>query len=126
MAFPIANRPFDLLTSAVRTDHADTGAPLRKSNRHYRGLRLTVDLTDIDGTSITFTIQGYDPLSGKTYTLLASAAQTGAATVSMLIYPGCVAVANLTANTVLPEQWQVTASGTITDATYSIRAELLP
>jgi hypothetical protein len=125
MAVTVKNR-YNLLSSEARTDHDDTGSVLRKYNAHFKGLRLTVEVSAFTGTSITFTIQGYDPLSDSVYTLLASAAITGTGTTTYLIYPGCVAVANAVANNVLPEAWQVTATGTITSATYSVRAELIP
>jgi hypothetical protein len=118
---------FNLLPSAARTDHTATGSALRKVNSSYAGLRLTIDITAFTGTSITFTIQGVDPVGATdTYTLLASAALAATGVTSLLIYPGCVAAANLVANIVLPELWQVTATGTITSVTYSLRAELIP
>lgn len=118
---------FNLLGSAARTDHTATGSALRKTNTTFSGLRLTIDITAFSGTSITFTIQGVDPVGATdTYTLLASAALAATGVTSLLIYPGCAAVANSVANLVLPELWQVTSSGTITSVTYSLRAELLP
>ena len=126
MAVAIMPKKFyTLLASAARTDHT-TGIPGVQYNQHYRGLRLTIDISAFSGTSITFTIYAVDPISGNTVSLLASAAQTGTGTIYLHIYPGAVAVANKVANEALPYQWKLTPSGTITSVTYSVHAELIP
>ena len=117
-------KKYTLLASAARTDHAATG--VTQYNQGYKGLRLTIDISAFSGTSITFTVKGVDPISGNSYTLLASAAKSATGTFYLLIYPGCVAVANSVANEVLPAQWNLTSSGTITSVTWSAHAELIP
>lgn len=82
-----------------------------------RGLHVTVDLTAFSGTSITVTIEGKDPLSGKYYTLLASAALAAVATTVLKVYPGLTAAANTVASDILPRVWRVKttiASATVT------------
>lgn len=114
------------LPSAART--AAITDPQQIETTGYRGLRAVVDITTYGGAgSLTLTIQGYDPVSGKWYTLLASAALAAAATTDLVVYPGCVAVANRLANTPLPRTVRVTvAVGDATSHTYSVGLQLLP
>ena len=87
-----------------------------------------IDVTAISATpSVTFTIQGKDDLSGKYYTILASAAITGTGTTVLRVYPGLTAAANLTANDVLPGTWRlITTHGDADSITYSVGASLIP
>ncbi len=118
-------RKYDLLPSAVRTDHI-TGNQVLQYNAEYRGLRLTINISAFTGTSITFTIVGVDPISGLTYTLLASAAKSAAGLFTLLVAPAATAAANVAVVDLLPEQWKLVPSGVITSVTYSVRAELIP
>lgn len=127
---PISVSPkksYILLPSAARTDHT-TGVPGTQYNGGaYRGVRITINITAFAGTSITFTLVGVDPVGGvSTYPLLASAALAAPGATPLLVYPGATAVANAIANTVLPTQWQLVPSGTITSVTYSCHVELIP
>lgn len=96
-------------------------------NAAWRGIKVVIDVTaGTSGFSITPTISGYDKTSGKTWTLLAGAAITGASTVILTVYPALTAVTNVTANDVLPESFEVSMA--VADAksvTYSIGAHLL-
>lgn len=114
-----------VFTSAARTATATSEV---FSNQGCRGLHLIIDATASAATpSVVFTIQGVSPLGGDTYTLLASAAVTGAATSVLKVYPGLTAAANLVASDVLPPLWQVTATAGDADSlTYSVVANLLP
>ena len=89
---------------------------------------MTIDITAIVSTPlVTVTIQGKDPISGKYYTILASAALAAAATTVLRVYPGLVAVANLTVNDVMPRHWRVSVTvGDADSATYSIGASMIP
>lgn len=93
-----------------------------------RGLILIIDATALSATpSVTFTIQGVSPVGADTWTILASAAVTSAATSVLRVYPGLTAAANTVANDVLPGQWQVTATAADSDSlTYSVTAYLIP
>ena len=114
-----------LLASAARTA-LQTGSD--QTNNAYRGLVVTIDATAAaDTPSVTFTIQGKDDLSGKYYTILASAAVTGISTTVLRVYPGLTASANVTANDVLPKTWRLTVAVADADSlTYSVGATLLP
>ncbi|HKY44905.1 MAG TPA: hypothetical protein VJM50_17565 [Pyrinomonadaceae bacterium] len=84
-----------------------------------KAAHVVIDITSITGTTptATFTVQGKDPVSGKYYTLLASAALNANGTTVLKIGPGLTAAANLVANDVVPRTIRVSWSttGTITD-----------
>lgn len=110
------------LPSAARTSHptavaVDQGA--------YRGVKFYIDITAFSGTSITFTVQALDPISGNASTVLASAAKTGTGPFTLTVYPDTATVANVALADVMPRRWQITATGTITSVTYSIAYERL-
>ena len=114
-----------IYASAARTE--DPTAALYP-NPGYKGLHLIIDATaSADTPSVVFTIQGYSPLGDDYYTVLASAAVTGAATTVLRVYPGLTAAANTVANDVLPHLWRVSAVHADGDSiTYSVNAIMLP
>ncbi len=114
------------LPSAVRT--ATTVSQDFRNDNDARGIAVFLDLTAVPGTdTVTVTLQGKDPASGKYYTLLAGAAQVGVATVRMVLYPGIPAVANLAANDALPAVWRVSvAHSAASSFTYSVGVSELP
>lgn len=108
-----------ILPSAARTA---TTASAEQGNTGYRGGHIIIDVTAVSGSpSLTFTVQGYDATSGKTYTILASAAITSTGTTVLKVYPGLTAAANAAANDVLPDNWRVNVThGTSDSVTYSV------
>lgn len=114
-----------VFASAARTASADSNV---FPNPGFRGLDLIIDATaSADTPSVVFTIQGYSPLGNDYYTVLASAAVTGAATTVLRVYPGLTAAANTVANCVLPHLWRVHADAADADSlTYSVNAVMLP
>lgn len=98
------------------------------TNLGWRGAHIVIDVTAIDATpSVVFTVQGKDRVSGKYYTILASAAITGTGTTVLRIYPDLTAAANTVVNDVLPECFRVIATHADADSiTYSVGASLLP
>jgi hypothetical protein len=114
-----------VFASAARTT---TPTPFDGSaSAGVRGLHLVIDVTAVTATpSVTFTIQGGDPVSGKFYTILASAAITGTGTTVLKVYPGLTAAANSVASDVLPGRWRVIAThGDADSITYSVGAQLV-
>ena len=94
-----------------------SGQSADQINYNGRGCKVFINITVFSGTSITFTIQGKDPVSSTYYTILAGAAQTGTGTVLMSVYPSLTASANVTANDVLPRTWRLSwaiSSATVT------------
>jgi hypothetical protein len=93
-----------------------------------RGMHLVIDCTAVvSSPSVVFTIQGSDPVSGKFYTILASAAIVGTGTTVLRVYPGLTAAANLVASDVLTSRWRVIAThGNSNSITYTAAALLVP
>jgi hypothetical protein len=90
---------------------------------------FVIDITSITGSAptATFTVQGKCPLSGKYYTIIASAALNTAATTVLRVYPGLTAATNLTVSDVVPNIFRVicTAGGTVTDLDATVSANLV-
>lgn len=118
------NNNFTILPSAVRAAASNSQDQF---NLDGRGLILVLDITVVPGVdTITPTIQGKDPASGKYFTILAGAAQVGVATVILRVYPGLVVAANLAANDILPVIWRlamVHSAGS--NFTYSVGASIV-
>lgn len=79
------------------------------------GLLLVIDITNVTATgSVTFEIDGYDPVSNQTWAILTSAAQTaatGAGTPLVLrVQNNIPAVANKTAQDIVPPFVQIKAT----------------
>lgn len=115
-----------VLPLATYTSNPTPGTeyPAFFASHGYTGIRILVDLNANASTSLTFTLQGYDPVSTDLYTLLASAAKTSDAHFELLYGPGVITTANVAAPGILPAFWQVSVSGTDDDAAYVITAEL--
>jgi len=86
-----------------------------------------------NSSSLTFTVQGKDLVSGKYFNLAASAAQTAVGTTVIQICPEITAADAASAGTnttlaavsaLVPKTWRVLVSGTAGTATYTIGAEL--
>jgi len=118
------NQDLVILASAVRAASAN-GAD--RTNGNARGIIIVIDVTLVPGVdTVTFTLQGKDPASGKYYTILASAALVGAGTVVLRVYPGLTAAANLVVSDLLPRTWRViTTHSAATNFTYSVGAILV-
>lgn len=102
-----------LAAAAAGANGTDREAPTQK------GITVVVDITALTGTTptLTVTIQGKDVVSGKYYTLLASAALNATGTTVLRVYPGLTAAANLTVNDIVPIAYRVnTAVGGTTPA----------
>ncbi len=102
-----------------------TSSPHQNLGR--RGVKLVIDITAISGgATLTVTLRGRDPVSGKAYTILASAALAAVATTVLTVYPAVAVTANVSANDVLPATWDVTAAvATAGTVTATIGASLL-
>lgn len=108
-----------VLPSAARTASINSADLV---NYNARGVQVIIDATAIVATpSITVTIKGKDSLSGKYYTLLASAAITTVSTTLLTVYPGVTATANVAASQIIPRTWRVEVVAADADSiTYSI------
>lgn len=118
------NKCVSVLASAVR---AATNNSDNQINEHGRGAIIFIDMTAVPGVdTVTFTVEGYDPITQKYYTILATTALVAVATTVLKIYPGLTAAANLVANDVLPRAWRVRATHSAgTNFTYAVSATLM-
>lgn len=116
------NSNVTVFASAARTASVNSAD---QSNPAGRGLTLVIDVTAITATpSVTFTIKGLDPASGKYYLILASAAIVAVGTTVLRVYPGLVEVANVKANLPMPLVWRLEAVHADADSiTYSVGAQ---
>jgi hypothetical protein len=91
------------------------------------GLVVVIDVTAIVSTpSVTFTIQGYDPLSTKKFTLLASSAIATVSTTVLRVSPHLTAAANLIAKDIVPGAIAFTAvHGNANSITYTVSMHLV-
>lgn len=98
-----------------------------QTNRFAKGIVFTVDMTAVTATgSIVFTLQGKDALSGKWYTILASAAVVAVETTTYTAFPAAPATANASANFQLPRTWRIIATAANgVSMTYSVGGTLL-
>lgn len=93
-----------------------------QTNPHASSIAVVVDITAISGTGATLvvTLEGKDPISGKYFTILASAGLIAIGTTVLRVFPSAAAVANLTVNGILPKTYRVKA--TITGTTPLVTA----
>ena len=113
----LAKSDATLLASAART----TTQTVEITNKHS-GAHIIIDATvDPATASVTPTIDGFDPASGKWYNILTGAAVTAVGTTVLTIHPWITASANVKANDFLPEVFRVVMTVADTDSlTYSI------
>lgn len=114
-----------LLASAARTA-TPTIDTLRVAGG-AQGLIVVVDVTAAAGTpSVVFTIKGVDPVSTKTWDILASSAITGTGTTVLRVSPHLTASANAIAKDIVPAYLTVAAVHADGDSiTYSLAAQVV-
>ena len=98
-----------VLPSASRTTDQTVGVSAIAHGNHARSVAFIIDITDLEaGTpSITVSIRFIDPASGKTFNILTSAALGAVASTVLRVTPYLNAVANLTAQDMVPEVLEV-------------------
>jgi hypothetical protein len=108
---------------------ARTATPTAKTLATYRApaIVVVIDVTAIVSTpSVVFTISGKDTTSGKTWTLLASAAIVATGTTVLQIGRALPATANLSANAAVPDSIVITpVHGNANSITYSVGVHIL-
>lgn len=98
------NQDVTLLTASAATTTQQSSDQV---NVNARGVKVVLDVTAAGTGSVSLTIQGKDPASGKYYTLLAGAAVTTVSTNVYTVFPGATSAANVAANDLLPHTWRV-------------------
>jgi len=116
------NKDLEILPSAART----TEQLVENTNTKGRGIHLTIDVTlDPALASITPSIEGKDPVSGKFYTILTGTAIAATGTFILRVFPGATAAADI-ANDILPATWRFKMAVADTDSmTYSVGASVI-
>ena len=99
-----------LADGSTVTANADTspGAGDQASNG-ARGIMVFINpgAFGASESTMTVTIQGKDPQSGKYYTILQSASLTANTPVVLRVYPGLTASNNIAVSDLLPATWRV-------------------
>jgi hypothetical protein len=113
----------------VYESEARTASPTANGidSAYARGVHVVIDVTAVAATpSVTPSIEGYDTLSGKWYTLLTGSAITATGTTVLKVYPGITAVANAAASDVIPNRIRVSMTHADADSiTYTVAAHLM-
>ncbi len=112
------SRSRTLLASASRS--ATTSSDVVVTNA--RQIVVVLDVTDVTALpSVTLTIKGFDPTSGKTWNILVGAAVTTVSTNLYKVSPHLTASANAVAQDAVPPFVQVTVTANNANAgTYSV------
>lgn len=92
------------LASGARTT---TQTMADQANADKQGIDVIIDVTSAGTGSIACFIEGKDQLSGKYFTVLASANITTNVTTRLRVYPGLTAAANSRENDILPGTWRL-------------------
>ena len=96
------------------------------TNENGKGVKVWLDTTAIGTGSVTLTIQGKDPASGKYVTLLSGAAVVTNATNVYTVYPGMAVAANVSANDILPKTFRIVVTANNANAaTYTVGASVV-
>lgn len=113
-------------TVIVATGATTTQTSPDLTNENGKGVKVWLDTTAIGTGSVTLSILGKDPASGKYVTLLAGAAVTTNTTNQYTVYPGAPATANVSANDLLPKTFQVKVTANNANAaTYTVGATVI-
>lgn len=90
-------------------------------NYNHRGAIVVLQTTAIGTGSITLSIQGIEPVSNYTWTILSGVAVTTNTTVLYKVHPSLPASANSVAQDILPRSWQVLVTANNANAaTYAV------
>lgn len=100
------------LTALTLTAAAAGSSSADMENQFGSAAHVVIDITAISGVgaSLTVTVEGKDPTSGKYYTIIASAALMAVATTVLRIFPAVVVAAGVSANDFLPRTFRVSAA----------------
>lgn len=97
------------------------------TNQAARGIQVFTDLTVLGASStVTVTIQGKDPVSGKFFTLLAGTAVASVTTQMLTVYPGLTAAAGTVATQVVPRSVRISVAVAVAASTFSVGYSLIP
>ena len=93
----------DIITAFASVARVATPDAVDVDMGRAHGMVVVIDVTATSSTpSVVFNVDGFDPLSGKTWTLLDSAALTSTGTTILKVAPGLTASANAVATDMIP------------------------
>ena len=93
----------NISTAFASVNRIATPDPVDVDMINAHGMVVVVDVTAAAVTpSVVFNVDGFDPLSDKTWTLLDSAAITGTGTTILRVGPGLTAAGNAVADDLIP------------------------
>lgn len=97
------------------------------TNAMGKGIQVFTDLTVLGASStVTVTIQGKDPVSGKFFTLLAGTAISTVSSQMLTVYPGLTAAAGSVATQVVPRSIRISVAVAVAASTFSVGYSLIP
>ena len=115
---------FETIFASAARAATPTAVEIDTAGYDYLALQLSCTL-DAAAASVQVEIDYKDPLTGVYTTILAAAALASVSTQLLLVGPGIVAAANVSAQAILPDKIRITATHTDADAiTYSVTAVL--
>lgn len=87
------------------------------TNFNARGAVIVLNMSNVGTGSVTLAIQGKEPISGQYYPILTGLAVTTNSVNVYRVYPGLTAVANVTANDILPRRFRAVVTANNANAT---------
>ncbi len=115
--FPDIYRQPQAVPAIARTANI-SGSTYEFNLSQYKACTLEGDLDSITGTSVTVTLEGYNPATEDWYTLLSTAAISAAGQFALTINPDGVAATNSVLARCVPERVRVVTTGTWTAAVF--------
>lgn len=118
------NHEVQVFASAARTTASNSADIV---NYNGKAIKIVIDVTAVSGAaSLIFTLKGKSTLSGKYFTILASASLIATGTVVLTVFPGAPVTANSMANDFVPRLFRVEVGVLTADsATYSVDAQIV-
>lgn len=116
----------DNITLISATNATTTQVSSMQINYNHRSVIVVFQTTAIGTGNLTLSIQGIEPVSNYTWTILSGTAVSTNTTTLYKITPNLSAVANSIAQDLLPRSWQVTVTANNANAaTYAVYAIML-
>lgn len=99
----------DNISLAALSAASASGNSPDQTNFNGRGLKVVINITALTGTSptITFNVQGKDPVSGQYFNMLTSTALNATGLTVLSVYPAITTSANLAVSDILPRTWRL-------------------
>lgn len=125
-ATPMPSASYAVATHTIKSDGtADSTTYIDRPNDRGRGIRVILKTTVVGaGGTVLVTILGR-ALNGTTHTLLAGASVTTNTTKVYEVFPAATVTANVSANSFLPQYWDITVVVGTNAVTLSVDIDIL-